>query len=182
MEVRLILLIRSMITDRIGHYKKSCNQLIKTMTKFEKETRLKQLTLWNARQQLVHTHIMFCPLTQVWWVNYHSNCPITPSNYKHDPYTVLLALRWQLVSGRPGFESYQSLQLFSNLFSAVTLIAAHLQASFSLFVKCFISSSNQTNLVSNSWAINVNVQRSWNSHFTDTSIKFFLLSHENSSR
>ena len=64
-EVRLILLIRSMITDRIGHYKKSCNQLIKTMTKFEKETRLKQLTLRNARQQLVHTHVMFCPLTQV---------------------------------------------------------------------------------------------------------------------
>ena len=153
------------------------------MTKFEKETRLKQLTLRNARQQLVHTHVMFCPLTQVWCVNCPSNCPITPSNYKHDPYTVLLALRWQLVSGRPGFESYQSLQLFSNLISAVTLIAAHLQASIiSLFVKCFVSSSNQTNLVSNSWAINVNVQRSWNSHFTDTSIKFILLSHENSSR
>ena len=123
-EVRLILLIRSMITNRIEN-KKSCYQI----TKFEKETRLKQLTLWNARQQLVHTHFMFCPLTQVWWVNYHSNCPITPSNYKHD--TVLLALSWQLVSGRPGFESYQSLQLlFSNLFLAVTLIAAHLQASF----------------------------------------------------
>ena len=98
------------------------------------------------------------------------------------PYTVLLALSWQLVSGRPGFESYQSLQLFSNSFSAVTSIAAHLQASFSLSVKCFVSSSNQTNLVSNSWAINVNVQWSWNSHFTDTSIKFILLSHENSSR
>ena len=55
---------------------------------------------------------------------------ITPSNYKHDPYTVLLALSWQLVSRRPGFEFYQSLQLFSNLISAVTLIAAHLQASF----------------------------------------------------
>ena len=55
---------------------------------------------------------------------------MTPSNYKHDPYTVLLALNWQLVCGRPGFEFYQSLQLFSNLFSAVTLMAAHLQALF----------------------------------------------------
>ena len=35
----------------------------------------------------------FCPLTQAWRMNCPFNCPTTPSNYKHDTYTVLLLLK-----------------------------------------------------------------------------------------
>ena len=67
---------------------KSRNQLIKTMTKFEKETvhrlyvfpKKKQLTLQN--ETTAHVHDAFCPLTQAWRVNCPFNCPITLSSYK----------------------------------------------------------------------------------------------------
>ena len=67
---------------------KSCYQLIKTMTKFEKETRpiicfhLKKKKTVNSMkcETTAHMRDVFCPLTQA----RHVNCPITLSNYKHD--------------------------------------------------------------------------------------------------
>ena len=80
---------------------KSFYQLIKTMTKFKKETRprlyvfikKKTRTFNSAKcETTVRTHDAFCPLTQAWRVN----CPITPSNYKHDAYIVLLVLKQEV--------------------------------------------------------------------------------------
>ena len=72
----------------------SCYQLIKTMTKFGKETRhqlyvfIKKTTTTEAT---THTH--FCPLPQALHDNCPFNCRITLSNYKHGAYTVLLMLK-----------------------------------------------------------------------------------------
>ena len=66
---------------------KSCYQLIKTMAKFDKESRhrlyvfIKKTSVNSTKcKTIVCTHDAFCPLTQAWHVNCPFNCPITLSN------------------------------------------------------------------------------------------------------
>ena len=85
---------------------KSCYQLIKTITWFDKEIRHWLYVLENLRKRIkkkpvnlvkwettVPAHEVFCPLTKAWCVNCPFNCPIMLSNNKHDMYTVLLVLK-----------------------------------------------------------------------------------------
>ena len=79
---------------------KSCYQLIKTMTKFEKETRhrfyvfIKKTTVNSTKcETTVRAYDVCCPLAQAWRVNCLFNCPITLSNYMHDAYNVQLVLK-----------------------------------------------------------------------------------------
>ena len=81
---------------------KSCYQLIKTLTKFEKNLHIhygfsfKKTDNSVKYRTTVRSHDTFCPLTQAW----HVNCPITLSNYKHDAYTVLLVLIAMVITHR----------------------------------------------------------------------------------
>ena len=85
---------------------KSCYQLIKTITWFDKEIRHWLYVLENLRKRIkkkpvnlvkwettVPAHEAFGPLTQAWCVNCPFNCPIMPSNNKHDMHTVILVLK-----------------------------------------------------------------------------------------
>ena len=83
------LLITSMITGGIGKHEVLLPS-IKTMTKFEQETRhrlslfIKKKTKVNSAkcETTARPHGAICLLAQ-----------IAPSNYKHDAYTVLLVLK-----------------------------------------------------------------------------------------
>ena len=74
---------------------KSCYQLIKTMTKFEKEFLCfpkKKDSLTKCKTTACAQHV-FCPLTQTGHAICPFNCPTTLSNYKHDTFTVLFVLK-----------------------------------------------------------------------------------------
>ena len=78
---------------------KSCYQLIKTVTKIEKETRprlyvfIKKGTNSAICVTTARAHDAFCSLTKAWRVNCPFNCPIIQSTHKHNVYTVLLVLK-----------------------------------------------------------------------------------------
>ena len=84
---------------------KSCYQLIKTKTKFEKEIKNQsyivmkknwQLTWWNVRQQCVH---MTCSvhLHRHDMLTFLLTVLLTLLSYKHDMYTVLISVQIGLV-------------------------------------------------------------------------------------
>ena len=67
---------------------------LESVTRFQKkkqQQQQQQLPRRNARQQRVHVTVLstYTGMT----MNCPFNCPTTPSNYKHDAYTVLLLLK-----------------------------------------------------------------------------------------
>ena len=86
--------------------KKACYQLIKTMTKFEKESRYQLYVFIKTKNNTAEcettapAHDAFFSLIQAWRVNCPFHGPITLSNCRHDAHTVLLCSNRQALDNQ----------------------------------------------------------------------------------